>query len=396
MQELRFVRRDNQTVIVADETDTEYRLVLDDALLSELRHLQRQHSTAPRLNPRVIQTMLREGRTLKEVAQKVGANPEDIERYAEPVFAERRFILDRAGAVPVRTEQAEAGTTETFREVIDQRLRSVLATEIEWTAYRDAEGWHISLDFSSRDAKHHAEWHYDHKKNVLVAANTDAINLSQQGDVGDRLIPRLRPVEAVPQPPVAQAPAEDKPAAAETPQTETAEATEPATAQVPAAPETDSEEEYKRKQEVAHWAVKTADEPQDFSQTADLLDALRKRRGERENNPADESLQEAADTLLLPEVPQQTPASVPGTEVQDEARLEFDEVETATAHKPALHAVPRPPADNETTAPEPPNAAAETAEQAEKSEKSRSKKGRASIPKWEDILFGTRSDEDPA
>lgn len=453
MDELRFVRREDQTLVVANDAGQEFRLVADDAVLTELRALSRRDRPAGKVRPREIQSLIRAGKTRAQVMAETGLEEADIERYEEPVLAERRYILERAQAVPVRAE-AHADAEQRFGVVIQERLISLGAEASEWSSWRDEEtGWMVSLEFISRDVAHRAVWAFDHRKGALSPVNPDAVNLSKQGDVGDRLIPKLRAVDTaegsgrfdsdafdtnvLPGMALADELEADAESEADSP------AAEPA--QAPDHPES-ADAVYERRREIDQRAIKTNETaPIDLSQTADLLDALRRRRGERDEEHRAAALAEATEDPGAAESATSSPAgdegalgdpapetgsgpraaqpaaadSTPGARARSiwgasgvsgsapplgsrgagsnaganpgagSAQQPDDTAPIPGSPVPAppkFRAVP-PPEDTEQPQPQTPGdgAAAKPA-----------KKGRASIPSWDDILFGTRSDDDPS
>lgn len=511
MNELRFVRRDERSLILANANDEEFRFVIDDLLLSELKHAGRKEREVGRVRPREIQSLVRAGKTRAEIAELTGLEEADIERYEGPVLAELKYILDRAHAIPVRTEASES-EDEQFGSVIAERLLVLNAEASDWSTWRDEEtGWMVCLEFISRDVAHRALWSFDHRKQTLAPISSDAVSLSKQGEVGDRLIPKLRAVDngdrtsqfapTMPEgttgittsaeEPATEAPAtateshEAKPVAAQTTPlhaagaspdatasdttsqatsgttsaaasvTETKAPTEePARVIKPAAP-LDANAEYARRREIDQRAIKSNDAgPEDLSQTADLLDALRRRRGERKLAEAQDALAaeaalkprdvESLDTVPVTTPPVTTPPAAPAratvpvtaedaapTRAVNKSRsiwggagVSADVTVSTPRATPASPAVPAVPiatvtqlspaveisaeaAANVTTPnksvtiPDPaPGAAAApspgAAPDAPATDTRAARKGRASIPSWDDILFGTRSDEDPA
>jgi len=196
MDELRLVRREDQSLIVATEAGEEYRLLVDETVLAELRHLSRPSRGAGKINPREVQALVRAGKSREEIAAATGLEESDIERYEEPVLAERRYILELARAVSVRTSPNEE-TEQEFGTVIAERLIGLRASDAEWSSWRDEEaGWMIGLDFDSHEVAHHAVWSFEHRKGLLTPITPDATSLSKLGEVGDRLIPKLRAVDA--------------------------------------------------------------------------------------------------------------------------------------------------------------------------------------------------------
>lgn len=399
MEELRLVRRDEQSLVVASESGEEFRLVVDDTVLAELRHLGRKARTGPRVNPREIQSLIRAGKSRAEVAETVGVEEEVIERYEEPVLAERRYILERAQAVPVRTDPVRVGQEESgedperFGAVIGERLIALSADATEWTSWRDEEaGWMIALEFISHDVAHRAVWSFEHRKQILAPLTPDAVSLSKQGDVGDRLIPKLRAVDS------GEAGASGRFDAEAFASEDTESAQEPEAAEAPAEPEAekpplDPEAEYERRRGIDQRAINTPQpELTDLGQTADLLDALRRRRGER-----DQALRESTQQQPSTDEhdgPQESPAPAPEPEAsRDEAPTE----RLATVRGLAPVQTPQRVVAETPEAAEPSGSKA-PAEQsgAEDQNRQGSRKRRASIPSWDDILFGTRSEDDPA
>ena len=412
MDELRFVRREDQALIVANEGDEEFRLVVDDAVLSELRHLSKRERDTSRVRPREIQALIRGGKTRAQVAALTGLDELDIERYEEPVLAERRYILELAQAVPVRTDVNDE-TDQRFGEVISERLIGLGSDASEWSSWRDEEsGWMISLEFISHDVTHRAVWSFAHRKGTLSPLNPDAVTLSKQGEVGDRLIPKLRAVDSSEQSGRFDSGAFDD---AQLPldldvdgSVDAGSDVAPAPHDAPAPSVADVNAEYERRREIDHRAINTNDgEPADLSQTADLLDALRKRRGEREQSartaettrhPAGSeiSAEDSADPAPAPEPAQgeTSPRSIwsaSGVNGSPRGRGARDT-------PPAIVSVSDDTSEPEAgSAPSEPETSEPAKSDASKADPDRGgRKGRASIPSWDDILFGTRSDEDPA
>lgn len=423
MDELRLVRRDDQSLIVAAETGEEYRLVVDEAVLTELKHLSRQLDRvgrgSVRVNPRELQALVRAGKSRAEIADLTGLEESDIERYEEPVLAERRYMLELAHAVPVRTSPTEEAEQQ-FGTVIAERLIGLGAHGPEWSSWRDEEaGWMIGLDFSSHDVDHRAVWSFDHRKRLLSPLTPDAATLSKQGEVGDRLIPKLRAVDSEEQrfdsgafdPERLTAELAEEPGEGKRSASGPIAPDHPSTGSIPVVG-LDPDAEFARRQHIEERAIKTpAPELPDLGQTADLLDALRRRRGERDA-AAPEVEREGGDAANEPLRFPGTAAAEEDAEDDDRDAAEPDELFDLDRTRP--RAVPKAPSDASSnpadelivvdraedrpaspSRAEPADGAKDDDGQAGQG-KGRRSKGRASIPSWDDILFGTRSDEDPA
>lgn len=463
MDDLRLIRRDAEALIVANETGTEFRLEIDAKILSEIRNMHRRERESPRVSPREIQRLVRSGKSRAEIIALTGADENDIIRYEEPVLAERRFILTSAQAVGVRTTPAD-GSEREFGEVIRERLATLAAEGAEWSTWKDDEsGWMVGLEFISHDVAHHAIWSFDHRKAQLSPQSPDAVTLSRQGDVGDRLIPKLRAVEqeeprtrfetafdpdaltaglnptaevvALPSllEPVQTVqttealPAEDVQAVVSEQSVANEETTQPSTDTQPIL---DPHAEFLRRREIDQRSMSTppGDLP-DLSETSDLLDALRRRRLARENDSAATGVDTQTETAvipasLFPAVAQIDDAQAEsGSEKLTKKSSEREDLSQRTAplrpiHEKAFRSpaadkaldnagqkAPRPlfytnqpntPVIERPFASEAENPAHQTAgSETVQPEKPRRSRGRTAIPSWDDILFGTRSEEDP-
>lgn len=464
MDELRVVRSEEQALIVASDDGTEFRLVVDEVLLAEIRQISKRERRNTGARPREIQSLLRSGKSRLEVARITELDEQDVARFEEPVLAERRYILDLAREVPVRTA-GEEGEQSAFGEAVESRLATLGADEVEWRSWKiDGGSWHIGLAFATSDAVRDAIWEFDHKKSTLRPLNPDATHLSKQGDVAVQLIPKLRAVDTQVPEPALNAAAEPefvdhaeglKDTTEITPiHTSTGAIGSPSTtaAQPPKnSSESPSEGDYERRREIEQRAMNlpgrsAPEERVDMSQTADLLDALRRRRGDREQSMRDAAAQsEAASVAELisdapaevqdEEAPRLTPPVLrpvpPAPEAPVEPTSEKSERTPRTEPAPndpylelppplfedpitaPIEPAPAPPAaskkprstsiwqskgvtdDPNAAVGEPAALQSLSTDEPEKLDRN-AKKGRSSIPSWDDILFGTRSEDDPA
>lgn len=367
MQDLRLIERRDETLILESIDGTEYTLDVTDEIVAAVHVITRaQQSKANevKVSPRKVQTLLREGHSVEAITAELGIESDDVERYAGPIHAEFQFILSQALNVPVRAEAANQEDPQFFGAVIEARLAKLGAESHAWRTWRDAEeGWMVQLAFTSHGVEHDAQWAFEHRKHLLSPVTPDAVNLSKQGDVGDKLIPTLRAVDrpeetssfnAASFEPVAEDPAE------------AADVTEPE----PLEP-LSSQSDFERRQGIEQRAIITDPEPRDLGETSDLLDALRKRRSERDS--ADEPDTKTHDIVA------------PGSDLNE------------ATERPQINiwAPPAAPADDRSTEPATPEAAPELVEpEPQQAEEKSPKKGRQSIPSWDEILFGTRSDDE--
>lgn len=337
MQELRVVGTEGGALIVASEDGVRYRIPAEDVVQAGLRQAPIDHGSARRIAPKDIQAHIRSGMSAQDVASITGAPLDYIQRFEGPVLAEREFVVNSALEVPVRTaadtDPLAQGTT--FGVAIRQRLADLGGTTERWASWKEAGGgWIVKLSFTAQEIDHDARWQFDPRKQSLVPLNNEAVTLSQQGEAAGALIPRLRavaPSESAPDASRFDSGAfllDDSPVASES-------TTPPPPAPVPLV------------------RSHAEEEPVHGNQTADLLEALRRRRGEREAPGFGE------------EDPRAAHPSTGGIRIVDVPIDSVIEDESS---------------GQRSTAPQP----------------SARKKGRAAMPSWDEIVFGARPDEDPA
>ena len=283
MQDLKVIGVENGALLAASDDGERFRIAIDEVLQSRLRQRKAEvASTAPKLSPREVQAHIRSGMSAEDVAAVTGASLEYIQRFEGPIVAEREHIVASALSVPVHTtaDVDPLGEGATFGAVIRDRLASLGVVGERWASWKDAEtGWIIKLEFTADQIDHDARWGYDARKHALAPLNSEATTLSQQGELKGALIPRLRAVS-----PHSSEPDDSRFDSGaftfhETPSDllgpDAAPFLEPVaySRTIPSA-----------NNSIAISAIKRSDDdqPKDVHQTADLLEALRRRRGERE------------------------------------------------------------------------------------------------------------------
>lgn len=358
MQELKVIGVENGALLAASDDGARFRIEIDEVLQSRIRQAQPEQHTGPKVSPREVQMHIRSGLSAEDVAQVTGASIEYIRRFEGPVLAEREHVVTSALAVPVHVaaEAEPADEPASFGGVIRDRLAKLGAHGERWASWKDEErGWIVKLEFTADTIDHDARWGFEPRKQSLHPLNSEAVTLSQQGELKGGLIPRLRAVS-----PDSDESRFDSGAFTfeETEQGEydTAPHLEPLP--YSRSPQTSSPA-------AARAAIKRADEPkQTLGETADLLEALRRRRGEREAAGA------GPDELPTPIAPA-APASHHETPKPVEAPPTEEKPGAGARNIWGAKAVTGPTTRG-------------------------AKKGRASMPSWDEIVFGARTDDDLA
>ena len=350
MENVTIVGTEAGVLVLATESGARFALAIDDVLQRELRRATRQaEPSAQRLaaSPRDIQAQIRAGHTAAEVSELLGISVDDVIRFEGPVLAEREHVIGQALAVPVLIgSEVEPDAQPTFGTAIRAKLSDIAASSERWASWKDDSGWIIKLEFTANDVEHDARWSFDPRRSSLAPLNTDATQLSRQGSLPEGLIPRLRAVDSEKQ----SSPYKDD-------SRFDSGAFGPRLVPAPEADVEDPALPERANAAVQDAAIKRAPEtPSTSPETADLLEALRRRRGQRETSPLIDDHDDEA-------TPEPSPIAL------------FDAFE-----QEASEPEPEPPAEPQ---PGP----------AEANDSAGRRRRRNAMPSWDEIVFGARTDE---
>ncbi|MCZ2403766.1 DUF3071 domain-containing protein [Paenarthrobacter sp. Z7-10] len=442
MQDLRLVgvHDDGEHLLLSGTGGDVFRLPIDEALRvaasrasTRLRTASAQATTAEsgsRLSPRDIQMQIRAGDSAEAVAAASGLPLAHIQRYEGPVVAEREYVARQARAIELSApipphdgyRSAFGDNPATLEEMVSYRLAAfgIDPDSVLWDAWRHQDGtWMVTADFESSAAgaaasigePAPAQWTFSPGRKIIRNANRWAQQLSEIEPLDGPLPARRLSAVA------------DRPFDFETdaalPLTDAAHVTEAMSASVP-------------------------------NEAEGLLDMLRARRGQRLG--VDEDDDDALAVLLTNGIPAAHPRpgaeDAPGSSAaqgpkkhDDEAARSQDATAAGTATRgaadqdspaaampegyPSLTLAPRSrnhedalrlhevstetreiriSAAPKTTAGEPGKTAAETptgeginsggsAAGVERADRRTAiKPKRSSVPSWDEIVFGTKSD----
>lgn len=172
---------DGSVLIVVAEDGEQFAVPADERLRAALRDDrprlgQLEIDMDSSLRPREIQTRIRAGESLDDVARAAGVPAERIEGFAAPVIAEREHIAGLAQSAPVR-RAGESVAHRSLRAVVTERLlsRGVDIDSATWDAWLLGERrWLVRLAYESGSAHREADFTYDQTGRFSVAANDDA------------------------------------------------------------------------------------------------------------------------------------------------------------------------------------------------------------------------------
>jgi hypothetical protein len=346
MQSLTVVGRENDLLIVVNESGERFSITIDQALIDQVRRSPTLgRPSRQQTSPKDIQAHIRRGLTAQQVADLTGEDISYVQRFEGPVLAERDYVVEQARNMLVGHSNSDTSTT--FGELVGHKLQELTAKDVSWSAWREDTGWRVEVTFFEGDVEHKAQWTFDQRKHTLTPLNDDATVLSTDEPIRGPLIPKLRAV------PTAFAEDDDEHFDADVFGDMPLEHTGPLLEPVPYG-RTGSEP-----------VVGDEDDESPTANTADLLEVLRRRRGEREPAPDHDA--------------ESSRSAHPST---GSIRLVDPDAESEGA---SIHSLPGSDSmadDNGGDDPE--------------EKPSGSKKNRPEMPSWDDIVFGTRSDDDPA
>jgi hypothetical protein len=392
MQHLRLVgvQEDGEHLLLSSDDGSSFVLRIDEALrAATARPIGRPSAPAAdraetALSPREIQARIRTGSTAEEVAAESGLPLAHVQRYEGPVRAERDYIAQQARNVEVSGAQGNDGYRSAFGdepatlgEMVVYRLGNfgVDASTLAWDAWRRSDGsWDVvaGFDLTGTDSRATigeeppARWVFHPARKSLQNSNRWAQVLSE--------------LEAL-----------DSPF---TGRRLTAVADRPFDFESDAASSDAAED------------IAPADAP--HSESEELLDVLRARRGQRLG--ADEDSDDALALML-------SKGAIPAAHPRDEEFVDEDEARRLgfAAHpeddEPDADAPTQPHdgAGTETTEiavtpglravhyTEKPKSAEEPAETAtghgEGRPGKKAKQKRSSVPSWDEIVFGKKHND---
>lgn len=128
------------------------------------------------LSPREIQARLRAGASVPEVAAEAGVEVSRIEGFALPVLAERAHMTRTALGASVRRRGDGSGHRR-LAEIVRERLqaRSLDSDTVVWDAWRQNDlKWRLVGLLDDQAASRAAEFVFDPKGRFSVADNADA------------------------------------------------------------------------------------------------------------------------------------------------------------------------------------------------------------------------------
>jgi len=194
MQELRFVAVSEDgryAVLAVPGRSARFTLPIDErlravALGQTSRLVQYEIEVESPLRPKEIQARIRAGETVEEIADAAGIAVERVRWFEGPVLAERAYMADQAQRASVRRRGDSAPSTPGPRlgEIVAERLQAFGSDpeDAQWDAKKRGDGsWQVQLAFISGGRLHEAEWLFDPRRRHVSPVDDNAARISLPG-----------------------------------------------------------------------------------------------------------------------------------------------------------------------------------------------------------------------
>ena len=194
MQDLRLigVHEDGLHLLLVSADGGRFSVPLDDALRAAARQDrprlgQLQIEMDGGLRPRDVQAMIRAGASAEDVAGRAGWSIEKVRKYEGPIVAERVHVADLAREVRLRARgsgSGASGVSATLSARVTERMRArgVDPDTSTWDAWRlpETDHWTVSLTFAAGGRQRQAAWSFDPTSRVVDAQDDEARWLSEE------------------------------------------------------------------------------------------------------------------------------------------------------------------------------------------------------------------------
>ena len=148
------------------------------------------------LRPREIQSRIRAGATVEQVAALAGTTNTRVERFAYPVLLERASVAEKAQQARPAIDgiTAAASVRDTVTATLAARGHD---GTVSWDAFKDDEGWILALTWAVGRSENRAHWlfHPGPDGGTLSARDEAAAEIV---DPALRILRPLRPVRPEP------------------------------------------------------------------------------------------------------------------------------------------------------------------------------------------------------
>lgn len=184
MQQLRLsgVDESGEHLVLVGADGQEFSVALDERLRASVRPAVRaSRPGSDTLSPREVQSLIRAGQSVDEVADSTGWPRERVERFEAPIVAERVHVAGQARQSHVRGRGPD-GQVQSLEARVAERLtaRGVDPDLASWDSIRPEGGqWTVLVAFVAGQRSRRASWRYDPATRSVDALDDEARWLSE-------------------------------------------------------------------------------------------------------------------------------------------------------------------------------------------------------------------------
>lgn len=200
MEELKAVGHEDNVLVVANSNGERFRLPITVALESQIQRAKAADTNHVRVSPKEIQDLVRSGHSVIEITQLTGAALERVELFAQTVLAEREFVTEQALATRITESKENSGFALsepiTFGDFIVERLQKNKCSQPEWTSFKNANEWIVSLQFHDQSGTEcTAQWIFTPSSHHLKPLTETATKLMSEDSSSKNVLWRLHAVD---------------------------------------------------------------------------------------------------------------------------------------------------------------------------------------------------------
>lgn len=165
---------DGQSLVVSTDTGEHFSLPVTEELRTALD--QARPAMGPEqdaLPPKEIQRRIRAGSSAEDLAALTGEDVSRIRRYEGPIVAERAYIAQLARATRIGRE----ASAPILGDLVTDRLagRGISTGHLRWDAWRPTGGaWQVGVDFPAEGRFVQATWTFDHAARTITANDPES------------------------------------------------------------------------------------------------------------------------------------------------------------------------------------------------------------------------------
>lgn len=184
MQDLRLVgvHADGEHLLFADESGERYRVLIDQPLREAirrdrgraLRDAGGEQEEQVELRPRDVQALIRAGVSLEDVAERSGWTVEKVRRYEPPIRAERDHVALLVQEMSIGHADADGPATFGQRVVARLEQRGVPVEDITWDSWRTESDWTVVAGYPAGGRLRQATWRFDPHSQAVHPTDDEA------------------------------------------------------------------------------------------------------------------------------------------------------------------------------------------------------------------------------